>query len=330
MPAAGILLRKVRSEEALKKSEAHYRLLADNVLDLIALHDVGGVFEYVSPSSLAVLGYSVEELIGKNAFDLIHPDEAAGLLEKNSNKSRQGIDTFMDEYRIMHKNGYYVYFETTTKIIRDKNNRAQRFLSTSRDITEWKQSQFALKESEEKYRSLVESSDNLIIMVDSNNRYLFANTAAAKFVGTTPENIVGKDLGAISRSVNLQFFIRNIQLSIKEERAISTEEVFVMNGMEFWLRTSFHPIRNPEGKVYAVLLNAVDITNLKKTESLLEEQNKGLREIAFLQSHVLRSPLSNIKHLISLLDTNSLSEENKMIFNLLQVSADNLIMLLSK
>jgi len=315
---------KVQSEEALRKSETHHRMLADNILDLIGLHDLKGVFEYVSPSSLTVLGYTSEELVGINAFDLVHPDDSAKLFESNSNKAAQGIDTFMDEFRILHKNGHYIYFETTTKIIRDKDHRPLKFLSTSRDITEWKQAQCALKESEERYRSLVESSDNMIAMVDCNNNYLFVNSAAARMIGTTPENIIGKNLGEITNSESTQSFITNIQAAIKEERAVRKEETLFINGGEYWLRMSFTPIRNSEGKIYAVLINAIDITNLKNTESLLEEQNKGLREIAFLQSHIIRSPLANIKHLISLLNKETLSEENKIVINLLEVSAENL------
>ena len=315
---------RVQFDEALKQSEVYYKMLADHILDLVGLHDVEGVFEYVSPSSLTVLGYSPDELIGRNAFDLIHPDEAASLFENNSNKAAEGRDTFIDEFRILHKHGHYVYFETTTKIIRNKDNEPVKFLSTSRDITEWKKAQHALKESEEKYRSLIESSDNIVIMVNANNQYLFVNNRAAAFIGVNPENIIGKKIGEVLYSGQEEGLIRNIQKVIAEERVIWSEYSVVIGGTQYWVRSSLHPIRNSEGKIYAVLLNAIDISNLKRTEALLAEQNKGLREIAFLQSHVLRSPLSNIKHLISLLDKKNLSEENKIILDLLQISADNL------
>jgi PAS domain S-box-containing protein len=315
---------KVQFDEALRKSEVHYKMLADHILDLVGLHDVGGVFEYVSPSSLTVLGYTPEELVGKNAFELIHPDESAHLFENNRNKAAEGRNTFIDEFRIMHKNGDYIHFETTTKIIRNNDNEPVKFLSTSRDITEWKKAQHALMESEEKYRGLVENSDNIIAMIDKDCRYLFVNSRASIFIGAKPEHIVGKKLGEILQSGQESILIENIQKVITEERTIRSEHSLFVGGKQYWVRASYHPIRNSKGEVYAALLNAIDISNLKRTESLLAEQNKGLKEIAFLQSHVLRSPLANIKHLISLLDKKSLSEENKILFELLQVSADNL------
>lgn len=313
-----------KSVDLLEANEKKYHLLADNILDLVGLHDVNGIFEYASPSAFAVLGYRPEELIGKNAFDLIHPDESKPLFDKTSTLFLQGVDTFIEEFRILHKKGHYVYFETTAKIIRDNNNEAKKFLTTSRDITEWKQAQFALKESEEKYRSLVEGADNLIIMLDQNHRYLFVNPAAAKIVGTTPQNMVGKTIGEISKASSADFFKTNAQICIQEKRAFRVEHKIEINGTKYFLRISFNPIRNAERGVYAVLVNAIDITNLKNTEALLEQQNKDLKEIAFLQSHVLRSPLSNIKHLISLLDRQSLSEENKILFDLIKTSTDNL------
>lgn len=315
---------KIQFNEALRKSEEHYKMLADHILDLVGLHGVDGVFEYVSPSSFTVLGYTSQELVGKNAFELIHPDESAHLFENNRNKAAEGRDTFIDEFRILHKQGHYVHFETTTKIIRDKENKPVKFLSTSRDITEWKKAQHALMESEEKYRGLVENSDNIIAMIGKDCRYLFVNSQASIFLGVKSENIIGKKLGEILQSGQEITLIENIQKVLAEERTVRSENSLFVAGKQYWVRTSYHPIRNTEGEIHAVLLNAIDISNLKRTESLLAEQNKGLKEIAFLQSHVLRSPLSNIKHLISLLDKKSLSEEHKIIFELLQVSADNL------
>ena len=315
---------RVKYDAALKKSEAHYKLLADNILDLVALHNVNGIFEYVSPSAYTVLGYEPAELVGKNAFDLIHPEDAAGLFEKNNLRTSQGIDSFKEEFRILHKEGHYVYFQTTIKVLRDKANNAQRFLSASRDITNWKQSQFALKESEEKYKGLVENVDNLIMMVDREMKYLFANQTAASFLRVPVEAIAGKRMGSLLHSDTAKCWLEKVQQVFTENVPMRWETSVEVNGATFWLRTGFNPVRNSRGEIYAVLLNAIDITNIKRTERLLEEQNKGLKEIAFLQSHVLRSPLANIQHLISLLDKKSLSEENKLIIDLLQVSATNL------
>src|SRR5579885_1880156 len=147
---------RIEAEEARKQNEKYYRLLADNILDMVAVHATNGIFEYVSPSSINVLGYSPEELIGLNAFSFVHPEEADALYINNRNQAAEGRDTFINEFRIRHKEGHYIFFETTTKIIRNENGEAINFLTTSRDITQWKLDQFALKESEEKYRSLIE------------------------------------------------------------------------------------------------------------------------------------------------------------------------------
>ena len=315
---------RVKYDAALKKSEAHYKLLADNILDLVALHDVNGVFEYVSPSAHTVLGYGPAELAGNNAFDLIHPEDAAGLFEKNNLRVSQGIDSFKEEFRIRHKEGHYVYFQTTTRVIRDKDGNAHRFLSASRDITNWKQSQFALKESEEKYKGLVENVDNLIMMVDRDMNYLFANQMAANFLRMPAEAIAGKKMGSLLHSTTAADWLEKVQQVFIDKVPLRWETSIDVNGATYWLRTGFNPVRNSRGEIYAVLLNAVDITNIKRTENLLEEQNKGLKEIAFLQSHVVRSPLANIQHLISLLDKKQLTEENRIIVELLQVSANNL------
>ena len=315
---------KIRSEEAIKKSEAHYRMLADNILDLVALHNTNGEFEYVSPSALTVLGYRPEELMGINPFELINREDAANLLPKNRNKAKDGLDTFIDEFRILHKNGHWVYFETTTKIIRDSNNNPVKFLSTSRDITEWKLAQFALMESEEKYRSLIETSDALIAVLDKEGKFLFVNDIRAQFFGIDKNSVKGKTMFDFFDKEVAERFLEQFNTAITQNIKVTYESKVISKGNEYWLRATIQPMKDVKGQVYAGMVNSIDITANKESEKKLRNQNKELREIAFLQSHILRSPLSNIKHLISLVDKDSLSEENKMLVNLLQVSAENL------
>lgn len=315
---------RIEAKKAIARNETYYRILADNILDMVALHNPDGVFEYVSPSSLNVLGYSPEELIGLNAFSFVHPEEANALYENNRELAAEGRDTFINEFRIRHKDGHYIFFETTTKIIRNVKGEATNFLTTSRDITQWKLDQFALKESEEKYRSLIESSGNIISMVDYESRYLFVNKIAADFIGLSAQEIIGKKLIEVSRSSNIDFYVEQVQKVIAEGKAVSFESPLHMKEKDVWLRVAIEPVKNSDGKVYAALINSIDITNMVNTERKLEEQNKELREIAFVQSHLVRAPLANIQYLISLCNENELSGEQITYLRLLKESAQNL------
>jgi PAS domain S-box-containing protein len=101
---------KRRAVQALQRSEDLYRLLAENTGDLICMLDMEGNYVYTSPSYREVLGYSPEELLGRNAFSLVHPDDLeatkARFREALVSKTKQSV-----EFRFRHRNGEWRTFE---------------------------------------------------------------------------------------------------------------------------------------------------------------------------------------------------------------------------
>jgi two-component system, LuxR family, sensor kinase FixL len=121
-------------EESLRKSEELYRLLAEYSTDMITKHNREGVFIYVSPASHELVGYSPEELQGKNPYDFIHPDDIA-LMRELHNKvlTQPGINDAT--YRMRRRDGSYTWLETTTKMIHDPETKEfQNIICVTRDV----------------------------------------------------------------------------------------------------------------------------------------------------------------------------------------------------
>jgi len=176
-----------RNEEALKKSEDLLHLITDNMSDMIRVMDLQGNNLYVSASHFKGLGYSVEERVGKSAFDIVHPED----IEMIMNKFTEGLSNYQRvrvEYRVRHKNGHYIWLDTVADIIRDDQGNPRAVINSSRDISDRKQMDEKLRESEEKYRRITENMSDVVTEVD------------ARASSNTPVLPTGGSLGTIRKT----------------------------------------------------------------------------------------------------------------------------------
>jgi len=123
-----------QAEAALRDSETRYRLLAENVNDLVCLHDLQGRYLYVSPSCEALLGYRYDEMLGKDPYSFFHPDDCDRVYQESHKVAIAGKPTPIT-YRIRQKSGHYIWFETLTKPILDATGKIIQLQTTSRDVT---------------------------------------------------------------------------------------------------------------------------------------------------------------------------------------------------
>ena len=145
-------LEREQSEKALRESEKQYRLLADNVIDVISRHSLDGIILYVSPSVSALLGYEPKELIGTNGFDpLIPSDDLPKIKSKIISLLNKEHSSDPLEHRMIKKNGNHVWVETTSRL-RQNTDSDQSFevISVTREITERKKANLDLQEKEQK------------------------------------------------------------------------------------------------------------------------------------------------------------------------------------
>jgi len=142
------------SQVERNESEDRYRLMADNSTDMISRHNPKGIFVYVSPACTALLGYEPEELIGRLPRDYFHPQDLEKLAKAHSKVMALPV-TYTLTYRIRRKDGKYIWFETTSRTIRDSvSGEVQEIIGISRDISVRKQTEQELRESEAAIKAL--------------------------------------------------------------------------------------------------------------------------------------------------------------------------------
>ena len=176
--------RQYEAERALEKRHEEYKLLAENIHDLVCLHDPHGTYIWVSPSSKKIIGFEDHELVGLSPEQVLvqqDKDRLEGELwsrfrnEKRTSSIRVG-------YKVKRKEGMVIYLETIAQPVYENGN-LKHIVTTSRDITEQKLAYDLLIESESQYQSVVESIAEGVILYDENGTIINYNKSAAQILG---------------------------------------------------------------------------------------------------------------------------------------------------
>ncbi len=138
---------RVLKDKKLKESEEQYRLIAENATDMITRHDLHSVYNYVSNSSYTLIGYSPDDLIGKRAYEFLHPEDISRIKSGLNDFINKGLGIYTASYRYKKKDGSYIWIESTNKLtFVEGTDIIEGVISISRDITERKAFEARLEE----------------------------------------------------------------------------------------------------------------------------------------------------------------------------------------
>ncbi len=181
---------KIRAEEALKESENRYRALVENSSELIFQVGTDGRFTFANRSFYEVLDYTRAETEILNGFDLVHPDDLE-MVTQQFGRLMKGEKISL-EYRYQKKDGRYIYLHNNAVPLLDKNHQIVGALGVARDISSQKETELALKKSEQKFKELFDSITDLIYVQDLEGRFLSFNPAMQKLLDYEKEEMIGR------------------------------------------------------------------------------------------------------------------------------------------
>ncbi len=189
-----------RALEALRDSEKKYRLIAENTADLISIMDMNLHFTYVSPASMRLRGFTVEEAMAQTIEQVLTPESlrtAIAVFENEMLLEASGTAD-PDRTRILEleqykKDGSTVWMEVSISFLRDKDGNAVEILAVTRDISDRKLNEIALRENEEKFRLTYRSSPDAVnINRLEDGMYVDINEGFTRGMGYTREAIIGR------------------------------------------------------------------------------------------------------------------------------------------
>jgi len=272
-PSPDITERK-RMEKKLRESEERYRDLFENANDIIQSVAPDSHFISVNKTWRKMLGYNKEEVANLTLWDIIHPDfipHCREVFQKvMSGKAINNVETVF-----VAKDGKPITVEGNINC-RFKGGEVVATRGIFRDITERKRVEEALRESEGKYRALVENATDFIYMIDKDNRVLSLNESAANLFGKAPGELIGKTLFDLFPEEIAAHFSKNLKWVSETGRTKTTETKMIAAGREMWISASLSPVKDHKDKVISVMGVTRDITERKRMDDELQQKNEQL------------------------------------------------------
>jgi PAS domain S-box-containing protein len=290
---------KKRSEQALKESERNYRLLIDNIPNIVFKGYPDGAIDFFDNKIESLTGYPKEVFLSRKLkwTDLILEEDRTGVREGFCT-GLQGDHQQIREYRIRRKDGHVVWLQASSQIVCDSEGHIDFISGAFLNITKRKEAEAALHDSEEKYRSLFDSGPNPIFVLErSTLNILDVNPAAIETYGYAKDELIGRDFTELG-----EFEVQNQGLAIGSAEewvdgcfVHQKARHYKKDGTPFYLRVKACPIGYKDRA--ALILAATDITESMEKDAQLFQATKmkTLGEMSAGIAHELTQPLNAIK-----------------------------------
>jgi PAS domain S-box-containing protein len=264
-----------QSEKLLGEQEERFRRLAEDAPDLLFRVSLPeGRYDYVSPAALAITGHPPEEFYKKPGllYDLVHSSgkDAFGRLLDHLMK---GNNPPASEFQIVHKNGDVHWWSFRTSLVRDASGHPVAYEGFVTDITDRKKEQIALEETEERFRTIVESADTGILLVDANTHVIAdANPRALEMIGAHREVVLGSVCHRFIRPTETG----KCPVTDLNERVDESERILIAaDGREIPVRKTVVPVTISGRDL--LIESFIDISEQKKTQDALQQSEERYR-----------------------------------------------------
>jgi PAS domain S-box-containing protein len=286
---------KRKAEENLRRNEEQFRLLTENIADMIAVLDCEGNRIYNSPSYKEILG-NLDKLHGTDSFMEIHNEDKEKIRKIFFETVKTGVGQ-RAEFRLIGKDGNIYFIESQGSVIKDENGKTVNVVVVSRNVTERKLNEKILQEKEEFLNSIIENIPHMIFIKDAKDlRFVRLNKACELEWGFKREELIGKNDHDFFPENEAGYFI-NIDREVLDKKQIinipeeSIQTKFIGKRI---LHTKKIPILDNKGDPQFLLGISEDITERKRVEEALVQEQ-----------YLMKMLMDNIPHQIYFKDTES-------------------------
>jgi PAS domain S-box-containing protein len=261
-----------QAEEALRKSEEKYRSIIENIQEGYFENDLAGNFTFVNDALCRILGYPKEELIGKNNRQYTDEKTAKKIYQVYNRIYRTGESSKGVEEEYIRKDGSKFVAELSVSLISEAEGKPIGFRGIARDVTERRQAEAALRESETRFRTLFDAIPDTVLVHDDEGTILHINEIGAQQLEWSAKDLVGRNLREIVTSESRALIADHIKETHNDGWCRFETTYVSRSGWKIIAEVNDRLIKL--GKEKAILRVARDITERKAAEqALVREKN---------------------------------------------------------
>jgi len=309
------------AEAALREREQRFRTLAENLPQFVWLKDLTEGYVYCNRSLLDYVGDAAGEL-RSHALAYVHPDDLRRT-EAKWNHSLETGETYLNEYRLRRHDGVYRYFLARAVPMRNEAGQIERWLGTSTDIHDQKLTEEALRESEERFRTLVTATSNAVFRMSPDWSEM-TQLRGGQFIADT-ETPSRKWLQRYIHPDDQSRVLEAINAAIRTKSIFELEHrVLRADGSLGWTFSRAIPLKNGDGEIIEWFGTASDISERKRTEDALLRSEKlaALGRLAATIAHEINNPLEAVTNTVYLARVNA--EDPASVLQYLDMAEDEL------
>lgn len=266
------------AENALRESQEKYRDLIENLSEVVFATDSEGRITYVSPATQHLLDLSPEEVIGRSFSDFVHPSDLPGLIRVLRDKEHR---LNISEWRARKKGGTYCWVKSSGRPVFSEGHFAG-YHGIVADISERRSAEEALRESESKYRSIVEASMDMVWETDVSGTFTYISPRMKDILGYEPRELLGKKIFSLIPPEYLPRPMEKFSEQIQKKELYVSLDVTACHrgGKERILEIRSSLVISPEGELQGLRGLARDITEQRTAERNLRESEERFKQVA--------------------------------------------------
>ena len=268
-------------EEALRQSEEKHGGIIENIQDGYFEVDLAGYFTFVNESMCEIHGYPKEKLMRMNHRQCADKENAKKVFEAFNKIYKTGITASIFDYEIIRKDGTRRKIEVSASLIKDSSGKPVGFRGISRDITDRKQAEETISQSEERYRTMLDEMADAYFEVDIAGYFTFVNDSICRHLGYSREELIGSNFrGHMAKEEFDKVYkaFSNIYITGNPERDIQYK-IIRKNGTTGFAETAGFPLQNQKGEIIGFRGVGRDITQRRQMEEALRQSEERYRTI---------------------------------------------------